>query len=432
MIRVDRRRFLQFAMLSAAGLSSVAMAGCGSDSASGELALRYGGWGDNIRQRNYTEALKQFSQAHPDILVQPEFAEYNAFQERMTTQIAAREVPDIFWIASPQVLTYHKSKLYRKLDDIPTLDLSAYAPQEVESFKIGGELNTMPFGVFVPVVRYNETFADQDGVTIPTEGPGWTWDALAQLLLDYSKNNAAKRKGLPYTPHGDLPFEAWLRQRGEQLWTEDGRLGWTVDGLASWLDWWEKLRQGGATLSISEQEGMDPDWELVGDKVLLNFGNSNHIIDEATMFPDYTFRLRPAPTAPGAASGHKFLYFPRMAIYRGIDDEKVEAAGRMINYNTNDIAMLRTVGMTMGAPVNPKIAQEVLPNANPNEKEMLAVVQSDRAVERKPRYEAPPGSSTWRTAMSRVCEGIALGRTNVTDGAKTLIDEINAGIERAQ
>jgi hypothetical protein len=205
-----------------------------------------------------------------------------------------------------------------------------------------------------------------------------------------------------------------------------------MDGLASWLDWWEKLRKSGATLSLSEQEGMGPDWDAIGDKVLLNIGNSNHIIDDATMFPDYRFRLRPAPVAAGAEAGHKFLYYPRMAIYQGIDKDKVEAAGTMLNYNTSNIQMVKTVGLTMGAPVNSKIAKQSLSFAGPNEVEMLAVVQKDRDAERKPRYEAPAGSSTWRDAMTRITEQIALGKTSVPDGAKALMDDIKAGIERAK
>lgn len=432
---MDRRGFLRLSV--GTGLAAAAVAGCGgtgggsSGGGGDKVTLRYAWWGNTIRQQNYTKALKQFSTANPSIAIEPEFADYTAFQERMTTQIAARDVPDIFWIASPQVMTYHKSKLYRKLDDIPTLKWDAYSKDELESFKLDGQLNTLPFAIFTPVIRYSETVANADGVTIPAEGPGWTWDSLAELLIAYSKNNPGKRKGTPYLPDHDLTFEAWLRQRGEQLWTQDGQIGFTVDGLSSWLDWWEKLRKAGGALSLSEQEGMGPDWAQVGKKVLVMFGNSNHIIDDAKMFPKEKFRLRAAPVAAGAQAGHKYLYFPRMAIYQRIDDGNLEAAGQVLDYNVNNADMLKTVRLTMGAPTNPKVAEQAAAFASPDEKEMLAVVAKERAAERKPRYEAPPGSSTWRTTMARICEEIALGKTAVPDGAKKLFDEIGAGIKRA-
>ncbi|MDT5096263.1 MAG: pectin-derived oligosaccharide transport system substrate-binding protein, partial [Mycobacterium sp.] len=178
--------------------------------------------------------------------------------------------------------------------------------------------------------------------------------------------------------------------------------------------------------------GLGPDWAQVGKKVLMNFGNSNHIIDDAKMFPQDRFRLRSMPIPAGVAEGHKYLYFPRMAIYQRIDKDKVEAAGKMINYNANNAEMLKTVHLTMGAPTNPKVAAQALTFASQDEKEMLAVVQKERAAKRNPRYDAPAGSSTWRTATARICEEIALGKTTVPDGAKKLIDEIAAGIKRAQ
>jgi ABC-type glycerol-3-phosphate transport system substrate-binding protein len=438
MTGLDRRGFLKLALgTTAASLSVAAVAGCGGSGGGGEggggkTTLRYAWWGNNVRQQNYTKALQQFSAANSDIGIEPEFAEYTAFQERMTTQIAARDVPDIFWIASPQVMTYAKSKLYRKLDDVPTLKWDDYSKEDLEGFKLGGELNTMPFAIFVPVIRYNETVAKADGVTLPADGAGWNWNALSELLISYSKNNPGKRKGTPYAPDHDLTFEAWLRQRGEQLWTEDGQVGFTADGLGSWLEWWEKLRKAGAALSLSEQEGMGPDWAQVGKKVLVNFGNSNHIIDDAKMFPQEKFRLRTMPIDAGAVAGHKYLYFPRMAIYQRIDDDKLEAAGKVIDYNANNAEMLKTVRLTMGAPTNPKVAAQAVAFASADEKEMLAVVATDRAAQRKPRFEAPPGSSTWRTTMARICEEIALGKRSVSDGSAKLIEEIAAGIKRAQ
>ncbi|MFI7453810.1 ABC transporter substrate-binding protein [Nonomuraea sp. NPDC049714] len=424
---LDRRGFLK---LAGAGAVGAFLTACGGDSGSGGASLRYAWWGNNIRQQNYTKALKEFAAKNPGVQIEPEFADYAAFQERMTTQISARDVADIFWIASPQVLTYHKNKLYRRLDDIPTLSLADYSKEDLESYKLGGQLNTMPFGIFVPTLRYNETFAQEDEVELPPAGADW--DAWAAFLIEYAKDNPNKRKGMPYEPDADLPFESWLRQRGEQLWTQDGKPGFTADSVRAWFDWWDKLLKAGAVLSLSEQEGIGPDWALVGKKVLANVGNSNHIIDEAKMFPDYRFKLRAMPVAKDAQAGHQFLYFPRMAIYQGIDDDKVEAAGKIVNYNTNDPAMLKTVGMTMGAPVNPKVFKQSLDSASGDEKEMLTLVQAGREAERRPRFEAPPGTNTWRTAMSRAAEEIALGRLSTADGAKRLLDEIQAGISRSR
>ena len=42
----------------------------------------------------------------------------------------------------------------------------------------------MPFGIFVPVLRYNTTYADKAEISLPADGSGWSWDAVAEIATD--------------------------------------------------------------------------------------------------------------------------------------------------------------------------------------------------------------------------------------------------------
>jgi ABC-type glycerol-3-phosphate transport system substrate-binding protein len=428
----DRRTLLKLATVSAVAASSLSLSGR-QVSAQEAMTIRYGWWGGTARQQSYTAALEKFEAANPNIKIEKEFADYEGFQERMTTQMAAGDVPDIFWVASPQVLTYERAGLFRQLDDIATLDLSDLDEGILETIRLNGVLNTMPNGIFTPVVRYNETFAEEDGVELPSQEDGqWTWEKFAEFLIDYNENNASGRRGITYDATADLPFEGWCRQHGEELWSQDGSIGWTMETLVAWFEWWENLRQAGAALSVSEQEGVSKDWQLSGDKVLATFQNSNHIVDDAKAFPDFTFRMREIPVMDGAAEEHKFLYYPRMAIYSGIDEAQVEAAGSIVNYIINDVEFVQTTGLTMGAPINPRIRAEAQEFATDAEIEMLNIVEAEAAAPSKPRYEAPAGSNNWRTVMTRTAEEIALEQSSIEDACQRMMDEIAQEIERAR
>jgi len=426
---LSRRSFL-IAVGAAAGagvLASCSGVAGGGAGTSGTRTLRYAFWGNNVRQQNYQKAFDVI-EGELDLSLKVEFADYDAYQERMTTQMSAGNVADIFWVPSPHVMTYYANDLYRPLEGIDSIDLSDYSETDLRDFQLAGELNTMPFGIFVPVVRYNSTFAGEDGVQLPQD---WDWDWLAEFATDYSKNNPHDRRALSYSPDHDLSFEGWLRQHGEQLWTEDGKRGFTQDGLASWVEWWENLRNAGATTSVSEQDGVAPSWEDVGDRCLMWFGNSNHIVDDSTMYPDYEFKLMHQPVARDAQAGHQYLYFPRMAVYQGADDERAELAGEVIAYCTSNVEMPKTVGLTMGVPPNPRVAQEYQELASPVEQEMLRVTAEARQADRRPRYEAPPGTSAWRSVFTRTIEEIAVGGTSISDATAAMIAEIDRGIQRA-
>lgn len=414
------------AMAGAGVLASCGGLGGGRNTAAG--SLRYAFWGNDERRADYDNAFALMEEQYEDININVEFADYGAFQERMTTQMAAGNVADIFWVPAPQVMTYYANDLYRPLDDISSLDLSDYSDQDIEDFQLDGEHNTMPFGIFVPVVRYNHTFAQEDGVEIPDD---WDWNWLSEFAIDYTNNNAEGRRALPYNAHVDLGFEGWLRQHGEQLWTEDGRMGFSQEGLEAWIEWWENLREAGATTSISEQDGVQPSWTDVGSQTLMWFGNSNHIVNDAAMYPDYEFRLKNLPIASDATEGHQYLYFPRMAIYQGVSDEQAELAGHVLHFCTSNAEMQRTVGLTMGVPPNPRVAEEYAEFATAEEEEMLRVVNHDRELDRMPRYEAPPGTGTWRDAMERALEEITLSNVGISDAASSMITDINRGIDRA-
>lgn len=425
---LTRRSFLTWTGVGALSVAAMSLAGCAPSGSGGDGSVRFAWWGGSDRQRAYLEALDAFTAANPEIKVAPEFGDYDAYQERMTTQMAARDVPDVFWIPSPAVLTYRDAGLYRDLDGIEGLDLSAFGADQIETFRLDGELNTLPKSLFSPVLRYNKTFLTEADAALPEQ---LDWDNLAEFLIDYSSDNAEGRKGVSYGPYHDMPFESFLRQRGEDLWTQDGRLGASVDGVAAWIDWWENLRRAGATTTVSEQDGIEPSWPQVGDKVLTTFANSNHIVDEALAFPDYEFEQRDVPAAADAAAGYHFTYYSRFAMYARVPDDRVAAAAALMSFNLNSPELLKLVGLSSGAPPNTALLDQYEADATPDEQKVIAITREIAETEQRPRFEAPAGSGDWRTIMIRELEEVTLGEKTVPDAAAAFVEAVEGEIAGA-
>lgn len=428
---MDRRSFLTLAGVGMLGAAAL-LTGCSPFASNGGSGggggaggpVRFAWWGGADRQKSYLAGIETFT-AETGIAVAPEFGDYDAFQERMTTQIAAKDVPHVFWIPSAAVLTYQGAGIYRDLESAPGLDLSIFSDAELDSFRLGGKLETLPKSMFSPVLRYNQSFLEEDGVTIPAE---LTWEGFAEFLKDYTKSNSGGRRGITYGGYHDMPFELFLRQRGEDLWTEDGRLGASVDGVAAWMDFWEDLRKAGATTTISEQEGVAPEWSTIGDKVLTTFANSNHIIDEALVFPDYTFDQRDLPAFADAEAGYHFVYYSRFAMYAGAPEADVENAGRLMQFMLTSVDLLRETGMSAGAPPSLALMDEYEPDADELEKKVIAITREIGGRAQRERFEAPAGSADWRNIMVRELEKVTVGDTSVPDAAKSFVETVTAEI----
>lgn len=77
---------------------SVSLTGCGgSDEASGggETVLRYTWWGNPDRAARTKGAVALFEKEHPGITVRTSFAGYEAYKQKLATQAAGGDAPDV-------------------------------------------------------------------------------------------------------------------------------------------------------------------------------------------------------------------------------------------------------------------------------------------------------------------------------------------------
>lgn len=360
---------------------------------------------------------------NPDIEILQEFADYNAFQERMTTQIAGGEVADIFWIASPQVLAYNQAGIYHDLNELPNFDFDGIDADILERLKIGGTLNTMPCGMITPAFRWNKTFLDAVGGTAPDT---LTWDSAAEFLRDYAANNSEGHAGIIYHAGHDLTLEAWLRQHGEDLWTEDGKLGASVECVSDYVDWWEKLRVDEITTSIEEQGGINGAWNDFGSKALADIGSHNQILEAAAIFPDYELVQAPTPALADAADGHRFTYFVRMGVYEGT--KSFDAVGSVLDWCLNDPDFITELGPVQGTPASGAQREALADSDDHNIQQTNVVMDEVLAEQMKPRYDTPPNASTWRTKYDAALEKIVLGQSSITDAITEWHTEVGSAL----
>jgi multiple sugar transport system substrate-binding protein len=199
--------------------------------------------------------------------------------------------------------------------------------------------------------------------------------------------------------------------------------------MADYWNWWEKLRQAGATPPASmmtEEPTSDAQLYVTTGRVLVEEVPANHLnAIQTLMAPNNlgTVKLAMFPKA-GAGNGAK-LVNSGMSI--ATNSSNVPAAAAFINFWTNDAQGAKVYASDNGAVsvtklLNAQIADETTPKLVRD-----ALSFTEQVIRTNPpivRY--PSGYAAVVTSLNQAYQNVAFGKTTVTQAVDTFFSEANA------
>jgi multiple sugar transport system substrate-binding protein len=84
-----------------------------STSAGGKVSLRYTWWGNPDRAARTQEAVDLFEKKHPGIDVQTSFAGYEPYKQKLATQAAGGDAPDVMQLDYRMIDQYARRRTPR-------------------------------------------------------------------------------------------------------------------------------------------------------------------------------------------------------------------------------------------------------------------------------------------------------------------------------
>lgn len=82
-----------------AAVAALALTGCGGSSgaenADGKTVLRFSWWGSDSRTQATNKIIEAFEAENPDIDVQGEYSDWSGYWDKLATQVASNDAPDI-------------------------------------------------------------------------------------------------------------------------------------------------------------------------------------------------------------------------------------------------------------------------------------------------------------------------------------------------
>lgn len=422
------RRGALGAALVAATLALTACGGGGSGSDDGTVTLRFAWWGGDLRNEMTAQAIEAFEAQHPGIQVEPEMAPFDGFFDKIATQVAAQDAPDVIQINEGFFSEYVNRGALLDLSDAE-IDHSAIDDTVWNASRVEDKQWAVPAGVSTPGIVANTALFKEAGIELPDDST-WTWDDYATLAADLSKALPEGKFGSQTPGTDQSTLAVWLRQNGSQLFSTEG-LGFEAAGAASFFQFIEKLRDSGAipgAEEISEQMGVDLAQSGSGtNRYAMGFWMSNQIKNlEAASGEDLA--LLKLPTVAGSEQeGQYALNSMWYSAFAGTDHP--EEVAQFLDFMINSPEAGAITLSERGAPPNSTVTESIQDQLEPADQESIAFVDSVREVVLATPPPTPPaGASGFQEVLRRMVVDVAFDRAEPQAAAEQLIQEVSADI----
>ncbi|WP_339222204.1 sugar ABC transporter substrate-binding protein [Paenibacillus sp. FSL W7-1332] len=169
------------------GQSGTASSGTGGGEEDKKVEILLGYYSSDSSDAKMKELIEQFEEKHPNVTVKTQSAPYGQFYQKLDTQIAAGQAPDVWLSDGVYVMKYAQRGAAKDLTDWIARDLKADEYYGLDFNKdADGRYWGVPQGIQVGVLFYNKELFDKAGVAYPSDE--WTWEDLkssaAKLTVD--------------------------------------------------------------------------------------------------------------------------------------------------------------------------------------------------------------------------------------------------------
>ena len=416
--RISRRRLLA----STAALATAAAATRAGAQSTTRLRLYWWGGTERAERTNKTAAL--YTQTHPAIAIAGETVGWGDYWTRLATQAAGRNMPDLVQMDYGYIFDYARRGALLPLDPYlgKELDLSGFDQASIDGGKVDGKIFGVSLGLNSTSLVYNRQAFEAAGLP-PLDWPV-TWADFAKRMAEATK--AVKTPGVWASSdagNSGPALEVWLRGRGHEMYTADGKLGATASDMADWFGYWADMRASGACAppEVQALDKSDVDTALITlGKSLISFANSNQLVGYQAVNKS-RLDLAMYPTSSPTKSG-QYLKPSQMLSIAATTKSKEEAV-KALSFFVADIEAGKLLGVERGIPASAAIRKAIAPSLD-----AMATRMSGYIAEIGPRVSPlppppPKGAGEILALLVRTNESVGFKRTTPTAAGTAFIKE---------
>jgi multiple sugar transport system substrate-binding protein len=424
--------------LAAAALAAVLLAAsaCGGDSggasANGEVTLRFTWWGSDTRHKITQQVIDAFEKDHPKIKIKGEFGEWAGYWDKLATTVAANDAPDIIQMDEKYLREYADRGALLDLKKAAGLDTSKFEPDTLAAGEFDNGLYGLNAGINAFTIVANPAVFKAAGVALPDDTT-WTWDQYRRLAQEITKKSNGKAFGTGAYGTSDASLNMWARQHGQSLFTKDGKLGVTKEGLTEFWSSLVKMQEAQAIPSaafVSQDMSAPLDQSgMATGKLAMSFAWSNQL-NALSKASGQQLKLLRLPSVTGKASENGSYYKGSMFWSISSRTKHPKEAAEFVSYLANNQTAGGLLLAERGVPPNTEIRAAVAPKLKPADAASQKFIQTIAKELGEPSPPPPVGGGQVEKIEQRYTTEVLFGRLKPDQAAQRFIDEVNGELNK--
>ncbi|MGK3648797.1 ABC transporter substrate-binding protein [Pseudarthrobacter enclensis] len=425
------RTFRKSVSLAIAAALVALTAACSSPATEGQqggpVEIRFSWWGNAGRAELTTKAIAEFEAANPDIKVKPEFGDISGYFDKLATQVAANDAPDVITLGGAYPAEYANRGALLDLSKVEgQLDLSQLDQGALENGQVQGTQYGVSTGANALAIVVNPKVFEAAGVPLPHDGT-WSWGDFAQTAADITAKSPRGTYGTATVLTHDS-LDAFARQRGEALYTQDGELGLGKETVQEYFDFSLKLSETGAAPNASEtveKLNVSTEQTLMGmgqAGMMLTWSNSLTALSKASGAELQLMKL-PGETPQAGIWLQSSQFYTISA-----RSKHTEAAAKLVNFLVNNEAAAKIIQSDRGVPSNPAMRTAIQDLLTPQGKVEAGYIDGIGKMEFAPTFIGPTGSTAVSEITARINTDVLFKRLTPEKAAEQWLNESKAAI----
>ncbi|OXM86729.1 ABC transporter substrate-binding protein [Paenibacillus rigui] len=438
------RSGLKVRKLMKAGLASTVimglLAGCvptekksASEAQPKSIELRFSWWGSQGRHDRTLKLIDKFQQLHPNIKIKPEYTSFDGYWEKLSTQVAANNAPDVMQMSILYIKEYSERGVLG--DFSPYLDKELHIDDlNKDVLKNQGTINSkltgLPVSDNASVLIYNKEMYKQAGIEPPKMDMTWKeyFDKAREIKSKLGDNVFGS-----FDMSTSLEaFMYYCFSVGDTLY-KNNRLGYNEQTMKNWLKMWDDARKEGIvppaaqTASFLPLSNADPNKDalmkgvvpIIGPQFTATFPAYENVMKDKIDMVAY-----PKDKQTGS------VLETAMFLSASAKSKYPKEAAMFIDFFLNSKEAADILETDRGLPENKKMLEYLTPKFADRDKKMVSMLQYVASIQPSWYDAGPKGAGEVTKLFEQVVQKQQFGKASIDEAAAEFRKEADKIFEK--